>query len=483
MSFFKVSQLNGLVRDAITAGLGPDVWVVGEIHGYKLHAKSGHAYFDLVEKTDNSRENYVAKVSCAFFKGAIISWKNSLNTQGLPRLDLANGIEIKLRARVDLYIREGRYQLIVYEIDPGYTFGAIAKKRAQTIEILKKSGLLDKNKALDLPIPALNIGLITSKGSAAYNDFMSIIKGSPYSFRIILADAHMQGDNTPKEVIRAIKTLQTNENVEVIAIIRGGGSKTDLFSFDDIHICTAIADCTKPVITGIGHEIDLSIADMVAHTNLVTPTDVARHLTSKVDELWNYLAWATETLISSAKGILEVKKNRLENMASRMEMLTHKSASAAGSYLMSMAYRFNSACSKIINLHNNRISNMISDIHTYSGKTLGSASSSLDGNLLKIKHLASIQPILIKNIIEQRRFRLKQSAKTIFTDEQARLDRLEQSLAVMNPQDTLKRGYSITLNKDGAVISSSDMVEKDQPIKTMLYKGAVMSIVYDKEPL
>jgi exodeoxyribonuclease VII large subunit len=150
-------------------------------------------------------------------------------------------------------------------------------------------GLFDRNKGLAFPELPLNIGLITSEGSAAFADFMRIVRDSPYCFSITLFDAHMQGENTVPEVIRGIKSLERRPGVDSIVIIRGGGAKTDLFSFDDMELCRAIALCTKPVITGIGHEIDVSVADLVAHTYRVTPTDVARHYIALADEVWAFL--------------------------------------------------------------------------------------------------------------------------------------------------------------------------------------------------
>ena len=193
-----------MAQGALNECFGSHIWVTGEIHGLKMHAKSGHVYFDLVEKPSGVSDAYIARVSCAFFRGAFSKWRSTIKSLGLGEFELNSGLEIKLKARVDLYVKEGRYQLIVSEIDPSYTFGAIAKKRTQTIEQLKAEGLLGKNKKLALPHLPLNIGLITSGGSAAYNDFISIILQSSYSFIITLFDAHMQGSNTVPEMVMAL---------------------------------------------------------------------------------------------------------------------------------------------------------------------------------------------------------------------------------------------------------------------------------------
>ena len=120
-----------MARNTLDACFGPEVWVTGEIHGLKVHAKSGHTYFDLVEKPSPDTDSYIARVSCAFFRGAFMKWKASMNFMGFGPFELSSGLEVKLKAKVDLFVKEGRYQLIVQEFDPGYTFGAIAKRRAR----------------------------------------------------------------------------------------------------------------------------------------------------------------------------------------------------------------------------------------------------------------------------------------------------------------------------------------------------------------
>ena len=200
VSALTVRELNQRVQEILSASFGPELWVVGELHGVKHHAKSGHVYFDLVEKAEEQAEGYIARISCAFFRGAFVRWQTDLKRQGLTGFDLKDGLEVKLRARLDLFVKEGRYQLVVQGIDPGYSLGAMAQRRARTIAFLRQAHLMERNKALPLPVIPLEIGLITSAGSAAYNDFMSIISKSGFAFRVTLLDAYMQGVNTPREV-------------------------------------------------------------------------------------------------------------------------------------------------------------------------------------------------------------------------------------------------------------------------------------------
>lgn len=438
MDCLSVQELNELAREALNSCFGSEVWVAGEIHGLKAHAKSGHLYFDLVDKAQGPNDQYTAKVSCAFFKGSLLGWKRKMAALGFDRFELANGIELKVRARVDLYTREGRFQLLVSDIDPAYTFGAIARRRAQTIEHLKANGLLEKNKKIELPVPLLNIGLITSRDSAAYKDFTSIILGSPYAFRITLFDAHMQGDATVREITRGIRALEQVPDIDLIVIVRGGGARTDLFVFDDPAICTSVALCTRPVMTGIGHEIDLSVADMTAHTCFVTPTDVARFLVKEADTLWSFLEDASEEIADASRSLLDRSSRKLGMVAARLAYLTQKHTVDAHAVLRNastLLYRMSSAQTANREKELGRIRSGLM-LHAHSG----------------------IQAL------------------------KALLERVERELMIMRPEETLRRGYSITLDEKGRAVTDADAVPVHTRVVSRLLKGKIFSIVERKEP-
>ena len=481
VSCLRVSQLNEIARNALSECFGPEVWVKGEIHGLKVHAKSGHMYFDLVEKPAGTSGAYIAKVNCAFFRGAFIKWQHSVTALGLGRFELHSGLEIKLKARVDLFAKEGRYQLIVSMIDPSYTFGAIAKKRAETIEHLKAAGLMEKNKELSLPALPLNIGLITSKDSAAYHDFMSIITQSNYSFTITLFDAHMQGENTVPEVINGIKALQKHPRVDTVVIIRGGGAKTDLFSFDDPAVCTAIAQCNKPVITGIGHEIDISVSDMVAHTYCVTPTDVARFFVSQADELWEYLLQARQTLSISSQRVIAAAYQRMESDATLLEHITKRWALAAYSRLKGLAYA----------LHANVLQRLSAGQTALAGITMhlqGQAELTIEGerrttHMLRVRCKNSSRTLLDAGSRDMRSAlsSLRKTTLQTLSSTAHFLDQQQHVVKLMNPAETLKRGYSITISNSGKRVTDPQDVGEGENITTYVQKGTIMSTVYDKE--
>lgn len=481
VSCLSVHELNEMAREALNSCFAGEVWVVGEIHGLKVHAKSGHVYFDLVEKASSGSDQYIAKVSCAFFKGSLVSWQRSLAPLGLKRFELTTGIEVKLKARVDLFVKEGRYQLIVSEIDPTYTLGAIARQRARTIEELKAKGLLEKNKALAFVMPPLNIGLITSRGSAAYQDFTSIIQKSGYAFRVTLFDAHMQGENTVREVSRGIRALEQDPGVDTIVIIRGGGARTDLFCFDDLAICTAVAECTKPVMTGIGHEIDLSVADMVAHTHFVTPTDVARFFVSQADAIWGFLEDASKVLSMASGKLLQKSSERIGELCTRLAFLTQRHTAQAHMSLGIAASSLLRKSSGLVAFHEKHLVRIFSDLARRVTSETRAQESLLGraGLALRMKSSA-VTDSLRRDLDSRHAFMLRETSHRIGRDLLA-LDSLERELDLMKPEETLRRGYSITLDERGKALHGSEQVKAEDRITSVLLKGRVYSVVYGKE--
>jgi len=198
-------------------------------------------------------------------------------------------LKIKVLLEADFYIPQGKFQCKILDMDTAYSIGEIAITRQKIWDSLVKEGLHRLNGELAMPLLPLCIGLITSEGSAAYNDFVSSIKASGYAFNITTIPAKMQGQNTENDIIEALGKLREYKDLDIVCIIRGGGAKTDLVFFDSYALCRAAALFPLPVITGIGHEIDESLLDKVAHTHLITPTDCAKFLISRIDSAWQRL--------------------------------------------------------------------------------------------------------------------------------------------------------------------------------------------------
>ncbi|MCY3607363.1 MAG: exodeoxyribonuclease VII large subunit [Acidimicrobiaceae bacterium] len=288
---WSVSDLTAAVGETIQRAFPGEVWVRGEIIGYSV-AASGHIYFNLIEPGSvNDRRG--ARMRVALFKGRQRLVNRDLAAAGGLTLD--DGIEVRIRAEVEYYTGSGQVQLIMSGVDPHFTLGVLAADRERILAELAESGLLRRNAALPLPLVPLRVGLVTADGSAAHADFVDELRASGYAFEVLLCDARVQGVTAEADLVAALRTLGRAE-VDVIAVVRGGGDRTDLLAFDLASVAKAIALCPLPVFCGIGHEIDTSVADQAAHTAAKTPTACAAALVAHVAAFDERLATARSVL-------------------------------------------------------------------------------------------------------------------------------------------------------------------------------------------
>jgi len=273
-----VGDLATLVKEGLNNTFPEDLWVEGQVSGFH-DAQSGHAYFDLVEPSDIPGRAVGAKFSVALFKGSRASVDRTLGRAG--GLKLANDLLLRIRARLEFYTPNGRLQLIMNGADPSFTLGQLAAERDRLLRTLLDEGLLRANRALPVPVPPLCIGLVTSVGSAAHADFTDELMRSQMPFVVLECDSRVQGDGAAIDLAESILMVASHQP-DVVAVVRGGGSAVDLAAFDAEVLARTIATLGTPVVTGIGHEIDRSVADEVAHTSFKTPTACAASLVGQV---------------------------------------------------------------------------------------------------------------------------------------------------------------------------------------------------------
>ena len=271
--------------------------MVGEVQRFRPSA-AGHQYFDLVEKGEGAaRDQIVGVLSAVIWKGEYQRLRSVLERAGER---LADGLRIRCRASVDFYPPGGRLQVQIREIDPTFTLGDLAQRRQETLQALSAAGLLETNRALPLPALPMSIALVTSAGSAAYHDFLATLRESGYAFRVLAVHSAVQGAEAERSLPSAL-ALAAGTNCDCIVLIRGGGSKSDLAVFDSQAVAEAVARAAKPVLTGLGHEIDESVADLVAHQSFKTPTKVAEELVARISGAELAVARLREQLMRQAR--------------------------------------------------------------------------------------------------------------------------------------------------------------------------------------
>jgi exodeoxyribonuclease VII large subunit len=310
---FSVRELNQAIAEALGETFPREVWVRGEIQQLR-RAQTGHAYFQLAEK-DGNRDHVRAVISVALFKNDRTAVNRSLRET--PGVKITDGVEVRIRGRVDYYPPAGRLTFVMTGIDPVFTVGKLAADRDRVLRALATEGLLRKNAELELPLVPLRIGLITSGGSAAYGDFVHELESSGHAFHVVHADVRVQGAGAWRRIVFALRRLAEVEP-DVVVVIRGGGARSDLAPFDAEPVARAIAGMPVPVITGIGHEVDRTIADEVAHTCCKTPTAAAALLVGEVDACLDRIARYAHRVSLRARSACAMATRELADVSRRI---------------------------------------------------------------------------------------------------------------------------------------------------------------------
>jgi exodeoxyribonuclease VII large subunit len=307
-----VSELVNAINAVLTRQFR-DVWVYGEV-GKVSQPSSGHVYFDLVE--DNDGEKHVISVKL---------WRG-VRQRLMPKMqqhdmDIVSGIKVRIRGTPDVYGASGQFGFKMSDIDPRFTLGDLAAQRDEIIAKLKLEELYDRNRHLALPLVPLSIGVVTSIGSAAHADFMKTLEESNIGFTVTLCDVRVQGDGSAEQVAAAITLLGSQPLVDVVAVIRGGGSRTDLATFDNEIVARAVATCRAPVFTGIGHDVDKSVADEVAFSWNKTPTACAVAIVERVNEFVRQVDSAAQRIANVVLAALANSERRVANAVGRLRTL------------------------------------------------------------------------------------------------------------------------------------------------------------------
>ena len=278
MENITLSQLNKLVKTTLENNLEPSYWVIAEIGEMRVNAR-GHCYLELVEKEDDT---VLAKSRATIWS---YTFRNlSAWFQSVTGSELAAGMRILANIQVTFHEVYG-FNLNIKDIDATFTLGEREKKRQETILKLEQDGVFDMNKQLSLPLVPDRLAIISSPTAAGYEDFIEQIENNVYGYKLIhkLYPASMQGNEAPSSIIQALhKIIDSDFAPQLIVVIRGGGASMDLDCFDDYELASHLAQVPLPIVTGIGHERDTTISDMVAHTSLKTPTAVAEFLVNGV---------------------------------------------------------------------------------------------------------------------------------------------------------------------------------------------------------
>jgi len=431
---FTVAQLNEIIGGAVQQLFPDDLWVEGEISNLN-RSRAGHVYFDLVEPAQPGVPS-TAKLSVVLFSQTKQIVNNQLKRQNVGRL--VDGMAVRVRSAVDYYQQQGRLQLRMTGIDPRYILAAMAAERDALMARLQEEGVTERNKALSIPVVPLRIGLITSTGSAAEADFLNELASTGFGFHITSCDSRVQGDLAPRTLIAGLQALY-DQPVDVIVVIRGGGSRGDLAVFDNEQLCRTIADSPVPVITGIGHEIDRSVADVVAHTALKTPTAVAAALGGSVARYVEHVEGRWDAIASLAHAHTRLAEQRLASNARRSALAGREGLNLADQRLVERARR--------------------------------GARAGREG-LLRADQTLTTQAAQLPKLAD----RILRSADT-------ELGHIDARLRAADPAVLLKRGWSVTRTAQGDVVRAVADVSPGDTLVTEVADGSIIRNVSVVDPL
>ena len=423
-------ELNNIVRRLLEIEMSDTYWVKAEISTMQV-AYNGHCYMELVQKDDKGG-NFVAKARANVWKSTFQPLRTRFEMETGQKLSA--GLNVLLEVSVSFHEQYG-YALVVHDIDPTYTMGDMARRRREILARLQADGVLELNKELKIPMLPQRIAVISSATAAGYGDFCNQLNENQYGFKfsVTLFSAVMQGDRAEQSVISALDSIARRiSDFDVVVIIRGGGATSDLNCFDSYMLAMNIANFPLPVITGIGHERDDTVIDVVAHTRVKTPTAAAELLIGVLLDSAATLQQLGVRLAERVRGVMEDEKRRMTVLSQKIPSLF-----------------------SILKIKQENLMDQ-----------------------LLIKALAAARKNITDAKYEQNRFeeRLATAARNYMVVQKHRLELLERSIDVADPVHLLQRGYSLTLC-NGHVVKSVGELNPGDKLTTRFADGKIESTV------
>lgn len=449
-------DLNLRIKEVIKGSFQELYWIVAEISELKVNS-AGHCYLELVDKDPDSF-HIKARARATIWSYAYRMIKPYFESATRQNLDA--GLKIMVKCSVEFHEVYG-LSLNIQDIDPAYTVGELARKREEIIRRLEQEGVLTMNQELQLPLVLQKIAVISSATAAGFEDFIRQLERNDYRFKYYykLFPATMQGQEAEQSIINALDRVHRYEDFfDVVAIIRGGGSQSDLSCFDSYHLAYYITQFPLPVITGIGHEKDESVTDIVAHTRLKTPTAVADFIIQQSTLFFARLLEMQNRTIKLTG--TEVQKRNLY-LNNRSNSIVLKSRHL----LSDKAHLLNKAGEKARLIGKNYLKRKEEELKNTNIRVIHGAKQMVSYRVADLKNLVkSIQPQLMNGIRFQKN----------------KLNTMEKTIQFLDPENVLKRGYSITTSKGQVVKKSSDLSPGDV-IKTTYFSGKSISTVEKTE--
>ena len=447
-----LTELQLIIRDSLYMSFPDFYWVTAEISELKENT-AGHCYMEIVEKSQddkNVRARARAIIWNTKYRFLKAFFENSTNES------LREGIKILIRVKIEYHELYG-LSLVVTDIDPAFTIGDIAIKRQMIIKRLEEEGVFTMNKGLEFPLLPRRIAVISSRNAAGYTDFIRHLAENEfgYIFHTYLVESALQGSETETGIISALDKVAANQGLfDIVVIIRGGGSQSDLSWFDNYNIAYHITQFPLPVITGIGHEKDVSVTDMVAYMALKTPTAVADMIINSYYDAENHLNELAKRIVESSSDIMKDYWSRIDYAATRLYPISKI-------MIADVRDKLSARTIELSNKGKNYIFNAVLRTKHFESKLVALS-----------EHLLAVKNKEIEGYIKDSR----SFSEIRLTAARTGLNSLQNSLQLLDPSNVLARGYTIT-SSGGKILRSSMEAETGQMVDTLFKDGTISSKV------
>jgi exodeoxyribonuclease VII large subunit len=421
---WSVRELHEAIDGLLEHVFGDQVWVEGELRNLSRSARQ-HVYFDLVDPDVVGDANR-PMLSVTLFDRERQTVNRFLTAQG-GAVRMVDGVRVRIRGRLTTYAARSNLQLRMDWIDPAFTLGVLGQQRERVLAALAADGLLESNSLVPLAVPSLRVALVTSIGSAAHADVLDELQRSALGFRVTVVDARTQGVDAERSLVSALRTAESL-GVDVVALVRGGGARTDLAAFDSEALARTIAALQVPVLTGIGHETDRTVADEVAHAAHKTPTACAAALV-------NIALVSVAQLHDSWVRVTTAAQGRVVRAEQQLDLAGRSAGRAAVRHLERGEQRV--------------------------------------GSLADRARLAAPRPPVAARLqLDTLAARLKAAAHQRTTRSAETLDALAARARSHDPVLSLAKGWSVSRASDGSLLRSIDQLAPGEVVTTTLSDGA-----------
>jgi exodeoxyribonuclease VII large subunit len=454
---WSVPELGQAIGLSLRAAFPGEVWVRGVIRNLNPSRRGGTVWFDLIEPAPGGdlAKPAQATLPVVLFNQERLRVNARLRDAG-GGVRMSDGTEVRLRGRVTFYDRGGRVQLQMSDIDPAFTLGRLAADRERLLRALDAEGLLTRQAGLPRPVVPLRLGLVTSAGSAAEHDVLDELRRSGIGFSVVRADVRVQGSHAARSVAWGLAAVAAR-GVDAVLLVRGGGATTDLAAFDSEIIARAVAGLDVPVLTGIGHDIDRSVADDVAHASYKTPTACAQAVVDDVRAFERHAFDVWRGVAAAVGRHLRAEGDRLRTCGRHVAVATRQGLSGADRDLSGRAMRVRRSAT-------GALARSALALERSVGRAESGARARLRGH---------------EQVVAAAAERLVQRPPRLLAGASRDLARLDAQVRALDPARSLARGWSITRHADGRVVRSVRDVAAGHELSTTLADGEVRSSVSD----